>query len=62
MASGASDGVFFRNAGIPTYGTSELFSKDSDDLSHGLNERVAVDVFYKGLAHWRILINELAGR
>lgn len=62
QSSGATDGLFFRNAGIPTYGASELFSKDSDDLSHGLNERVPVDVFYKGLTHWRVMIQKLAGR
>ena len=62
QSAGATDGLFFRAAGIPTYGVSELFSKDSDDLSHGLNERVAVDVFYKGLTHWRVLITKLAER
>jgi acetylornithine deacetylase/succinyl-diaminopimelate desuccinylase-like protein len=62
MASGASDGVFFRAAGIPTYGVSETFLKESDDYSHGLNERISVNAFYDGLVHWRILIGDLAGR
>jgi acetylornithine deacetylase/succinyl-diaminopimelate desuccinylase-like protein len=62
MSSGATDGVFYRAAGIPTYGTSELFMKDSDSFAHGLNERVPVDVFYDGLTHWRVLIGELAGK
>lgn len=62
MSSGATDGVFYRAAGIPTYGTGEIFIKDSDDFSHGLNERVPVDAFYKGLSHWRVLLMELAGR
>ena len=61
MSSGATDGVFYRAAGIPTYGTSELFMKDSDSFAHGLNERVSVDAFYAGLTHWRVLIGELAG-
>ena len=62
MSSGATDGVFYRSVGIPTYGTSELFLKDSDSFAHGLNERVRVDVFYAGLTHWRVLIGELAGK
>jgi acetylornithine deacetylase/succinyl-diaminopimelate desuccinylase-like protein len=61
MSSGATDGVFYRASGIPTYGASELFMKDSDSFAHGLNERVPVDVFYDGLTHWRVLIGELAG-
>ena len=62
MSSGATDGVFYRAAGIPTYGTSDLFMKDSDSFAHGLNERVPVPVFYAGLTHWRVLIGELAGK
>ncbi len=62
MAAGASDGVFFREAGIPTYGVGETFIKESDDFSHGLNERVPVQSFYDGLVHWRVMINDLAGR
>jgi acetylornithine deacetylase/succinyl-diaminopimelate desuccinylase-like protein len=62
MSSGASDGVFYRAAGIPTYGASEIFIKDSDDFSHGLNERIPVVTFYEGLTHWRVLIGELAGK
>jgi acetylornithine deacetylase/succinyl-diaminopimelate desuccinylase-like protein len=62
MSSGATDGVFYRAAGIPTYGVSEIFIKDSDDFSHGLNERVPVDSFYAGLTHWRVLLTRMAGR
>ena len=57
-----TDGMFYRAAGIPTYGVSELFMKQSDAFAHGLNERVPVDGFYNGLDHWRVIINELAGR
>jgi len=62
MSAGATDGVFFRAAGIPTYGVGAVFIGDGDDFSHGLNERVPVASFYQGLTHWRILIAELAGR
>jgi acetylornithine deacetylase/succinyl-diaminopimelate desuccinylase-like protein len=62
MSSGATDGVFYRGAGIPTYGVDGLFIKDSDDFSHGLNERIPVQSFYNDLTHWRVLLTTLAGR
>jgi acetylornithine deacetylase/succinyl-diaminopimelate desuccinylase-like protein len=61
MSAGATDGLFFRAAGIPTYGVGAVFIRDEDEFSHGLNERVPVASFYSGLTHWRVLITELAG-
>ena len=61
MEVGATDGLFFRAAGIPTYGASELFIRDEDLFMHGLNERNPVAAFYDGLGHWRMLIESLAG-
>ncbi len=61
MSAGATDGLFFRAASIPTYGVGGVFMRSEDDFSHGLNERTPVASFYEGLTHWRILINELAG-
>ena len=61
MSSGASDGVFYRAAGIPTYGVSEIFLKDGDDFAHGLNERLPVASFRAGLTHWHVLLTTLAG-
>jgi acetylornithine deacetylase/succinyl-diaminopimelate desuccinylase-like protein len=62
MSAGATDGVFYRAAGIPTYGVDGIFIKESDDFSHGLNERVPVEAFYNDLTHWRVLLTTLAGR
>jgi len=62
QASGASDGLYFRAAGIPTYGVGGMFIKDSDSLAHGLNERVPVQGFYDGLGYWYVLLKDLAGR
>ena len=61
MIAGATDGLFFRSAGIPTYGVSELFIRDEDQFAHGLNERNPVASFYAGLSHWRMLVEALAG-
>ncbi len=60
MAAYATDGAVFRRAGIPTYGTSGVFLKNSDDFAHGLNERISVDAFYGSLTHWHVLLHDLA--
>jgi len=62
MSAGATDGLFFRAAGIPTYGVGAIFIGDNDDFAHGLNERVPVSSFYQGLTHWRVLLTDLTGR
>jgi acetylornithine deacetylase/succinyl-diaminopimelate desuccinylase-like protein len=61
QASGASDGLYFRAAGIPTYGVAGMFSKESDAFAHGLNERVPVQGFYDALDYWYVLLKDLAG-
>jgi acetylornithine deacetylase/succinyl-diaminopimelate desuccinylase-like protein len=61
MAAYATDGTMFRSAGIPTYGVSSLFLKDSERYAHGLNERIMVETFYAGLDHWYALLRTLAG-
>lgn len=62
MSGGATDGLYFRAAGIPTYGVGGIFIRAGDQFAHGLNERAPVESFYAGLTHWRVLILELAGR
>ncbi len=62
QASGATDGLVFRAAGIPTYGVDGLFIRSKDDFSHGLNERIPVDGFYSSLDHWYLLVKDLAGK
>ena len=49
METGATDGLFLRNAGLPVYGVSGLFADptiDADNRAHGLNERIGVHAFY----------------
>jgi len=60
MSAGATDGMFTRAAGIPTYGVSGLFMKASDDFSHGLNERAPLDAIDGALAHWESILRDLA--
>jgi acetylornithine deacetylase/succinyl-diaminopimelate desuccinylase-like protein len=60
--SGATDGLYLRAAGIPTYGVGAMFIKDSDAFAHGLDERVPVQGFYDGLEHWYVLTKAVAGK
>lgn len=60
MDAGASDSVYYRALGIPSYGVSGLFMKESDVFIHGLNERTPVAAIAPALVHWRVLITELA--
>ena len=60
--SGATDGLYFRAVGIPTYGVNGMFMKTSDAFAHGLNERVPVKGFYDDLAYWHVLLTTVAGK
>jgi acetylornithine deacetylase/succinyl-diaminopimelate desuccinylase-like protein len=48
MSTGATDGLFLRNAGIPTYGISGFFQDLNDMRAHGRDERLGVRQFYEG--------------
>src|SRR5207249_4588265 len=48
MSTGATDGLYLRNTGIPTYGVSGIFSDIDDNRAHGKDERLGVKEFYEG--------------
>ena len=52
MEAGATDGLFLRNAGIPTYGVSAVFDDPNDVRAHGRDERIRVQSFYDALEFW----------
>lgn len=60
QASGASDSMWFRALGVPSYGLSPSFSKDSEDFSHGLNERTRLSNIRPGITYYLSLITDLA--
>jgi len=60
MSTGATDGLFFRNAGIPVYGVSGIFSDMDDVRAHGRDERIGVGAFFKGLEFQEKLIKSFA--
>jgi len=60
MATGASDSLYLRNAGIPSYGVSGLFGEMNDSRAHGRDERVGVSEFYDSLQFLYVLVKRLA--
>ncbi len=48
MSTGATDGLFLRNAGIPVYGVSGLFGDIEDVRAHGQNERIRIESYFEG--------------
>jgi acetylornithine deacetylase/succinyl-diaminopimelate desuccinylase-like protein len=60
MDTGASDGLFLRNAGMPVYGVGGV-PLDFDDIrAHGRDERIRVAAFYQGLEFTGRLVWALA--
>ena len=49
METGATDGLYFRNAGIPVYGFSGLFIATNDVRMHGKDERILITSFNDAL-------------
>lgn len=60
MSTGATNGSFLRNIGIPVYGTSGLASDIDDVRAHGKDERVSVKSFYDGQEYLYRLVKLLA--
>ena len=60
LSSGASDSMWFRYHDVPSYGASPLFIKDSEDFSHGLNERVPVANIAPAINYYLSLFADLS--
>ena len=60
MATGASDGSFFRAKGIPVYDVDGSWGISPDDeRAHGLDERIPVRAMYDDVVHWTMIIRDL---
>lgn len=60
MSAGATDSLYFRALGVPSYGVSSLFMQAQDGFAHGLNERVPVAGIPASLAQWDMVVRALA--
>jgi acetylornithine deacetylase/succinyl-diaminopimelate desuccinylase-like protein len=59
MSTGATDGAYVRNAGIPVYGVSGIFSDPDESRAHGRDERIEIRRYYEGLEFQKALVERL---
>lgn len=59
MSAGASDSMWFRAKGLPSYGASPIFMKDSDGFAHGLNERTPLSEIAPSIVYYKRVFKEL---
>ncbi|HEY5439829.1 MAG TPA: M20/M25/M40 family metallo-hydrolase [Gemmatimonadaceae bacterium] len=62
MSTGATDGKYLREVGIPTFGVSGLFYEGEERNMHGRDEKIRVKSYYDGLAFLDQLVRALAVR
>jgi acetylornithine deacetylase/succinyl-diaminopimelate desuccinylase-like protein len=62
QSSGASDSMWYRALGVPSYGASASFIRESDEFSHGLNERMPLSNIRPGITYYLTVLRELASR
>ena len=61
MSTGATDGLYFRQRGVPVYGVDGSWAViPIDERAHGRDERLPVRAFYNDVDHWTDLIRRLA--
>jgi acetylornithine deacetylase/succinyl-diaminopimelate desuccinylase-like protein len=62
MSTGATDGMYFRGVGIPIYGVNGSWIVIPEDIrAHGRDERLPVKALDDNVAHWVVMLRELAG-
>jgi acetylornithine deacetylase/succinyl-diaminopimelate desuccinylase-like protein len=59
MSTGATDGLYVRNAGIPVYGVSAVFERIDDVRAHGRDERIGVKAYHDAAQFWYELLKHL---
>ena len=62
MENGASDSVYFAQAGIPSYGFSGIALERSDDRAHGRDERLPIDSYFKSVDFFYAFARALGGQ
>jgi acetylornithine deacetylase/succinyl-diaminopimelate desuccinylase-like protein len=61
MSTGATDSHWLREAGIPSFGVSGLFSLPGETNAHGREEKLRVKSYYDGLEFLDRLVRRLGG-
>ena len=61
MENGASDSIYFAQAGIPCYGYSAVALEQDDVRAHGKDERLPMDSYWKSLDFFYAFAKALGG-
>jgi acetylornithine deacetylase/succinyl-diaminopimelate desuccinylase-like protein len=61
MSAGYTDNRWLRNAGIPAYGVSGLFSDPGNNGVHGRNEQIGAKALFESREFLYRLVKTLAG-
>jgi len=61
MSTGATDGLYVRNSGIPVYAVSAIAEDPADIRAHGKDERIRIDAFERATEYWYRLVKLLSG-
>ncbi len=62
MSTGATDGKYLREVGIPTFGVSGLMYEGEERNMHGRDEKIRVKSYYDGLAFLDQVVRALAAK
>lgn len=62
MENGASDSIYFAQAGIPSYGFSAVALERGDDRAHGQDERLPVESYDKSLQFFYAFAKALSAK
>jgi len=62
METGATDGLYLRNAGVPVYGFNGLFIPIDDVRAHGKDERILITSFDQSLDFTYDLLKRVASK
>jgi acetylornithine deacetylase/succinyl-diaminopimelate desuccinylase-like protein len=62
QSSGASDSMWYRAIGVPSYAVAPSFIKESDEYSHGLNERIPLLNIRPGVIYYTTVLRDLASK
>ena len=60
MSAGATDSIYTRGVGMPSYGIDAMFDDLDDGRAHGRDERIGVNVFAEDLEFTYRLIRAVA--
>jgi acetylornithine deacetylase/succinyl-diaminopimelate desuccinylase-like protein len=62
MENGASDSIYFAQAGIPCYGFSAIALERDDVRAHGRDERLPIDSYWKSLDFFYAFTKAIGGK